>query len=134
LRHSIGGLQLNAAYTYSHSIDDSSDYNDSGFVDAYNLNAYRASSNFDERHNINIGYVYDLPFLKGKTLTDKLLGGWQWSGITDIESGTPFSVYNAGGGTIPSDNAGVSNTFATAGFLSRPRRQSERRDTSPSAR
>jgi hypothetical protein len=114
LRHSIGGLQLNASYTYSHSIDDSSDYNDSGFVDAYNLNAYRASSNFDERHIITIGYVYDLPFLKGKTLTDKLLGGWQWSGITDIESGTPFSVYNAGGGNIPSDNAGVSNTFATA--------------------
>jgi hypothetical protein len=114
LRHSIGGLQLNAAYTYSHSIDDSSDYNDSGFVDSYNLNAYRASSNFDERHIINIGYVYDLPFLKGKSLTDKLLGGWQWSGITDIESGTPFSVYNAGGGNIPSDNAGVSNTFATA--------------------
>ncbi len=114
LRHSIGGLQLNAAYTYSHSIDDSSDYNDSGFVDSYALNAYRASSNFDERHIINIGYVYDLPFLKGKSLTDKLLGGWQWSGITDIESGTPFSVYNAGGGNIPSDNAGVSNTFATA--------------------
>ncbi|MGA8491444.1 MAG: carboxypeptidase regulatory-like domain-containing protein [Terriglobales bacterium] len=114
LRHSIGGLQLNAAYTYSHSIDDSSDYNDSGFVDAYALNAYRASSNFDERHIINIGYVYDLPFLKGKTLTDKLLGGWQWSGITDIESGTPFSIYNAGGGNIPADNAGVSNSFATA--------------------
>jgi hypothetical protein len=115
LRHSIGGLQLNAAYTYSHSIDDSSDWNDSGFVDSYNLNAYRASSNFDERHIINIGYVYDLPFLKGKTLTDKLLGGWQWSGITDIESGTPFSVYNEGGGSIPSDNAGVSNSFASAG-------------------
>src|SRR5271170_108716 len=114
LRHSIGGLQLNAAYTYSHSIDDSSDYNDSGFVDSYALNAYRASSNFDERHIINIGYVYDLPFFKGEPLTDKLLGGWQWSGITDIESGTPFSVYNAGGGNIPADNAGVSNTFATA--------------------
>ncbi len=126
LRHSIGGLQLNAAYTYSHSIDDSSDYNDSGFVDSYNLNAYRASSNFDERHIINIGYVYDLPFLKGKSLANKLLGGWQWSGITDIESGTPFSVYNAGCNPcnstvngfptdIPSDNAGVSNSFASSG-------------------
>ncbi len=126
LRHSIGGLQLNAAYTYSHSIDDSSDWNDSGFVNSYDLNAYRASSNFDERHIINIGYVYDLPFLKGKTLADKLLGGWQWSGITDIESGTPFSVYNEGCSpcgssvngsptSVPSDNAGVSNAFATAG-------------------
>jgi hypothetical protein len=126
LRHSIGGLQLNASYTYSHSIDDSSDWNDSGFVDSYNLNAYRASSNFDERHIITIGYVYDLPFFKSKGLTNRLLGGWQWSGITDIESGTPFSVYNQGCSpcgstvngsptTIPSDNAGVSNSFASAG-------------------
>jgi len=126
LRHSIGGLQLNAAYTYSHSIDDSSDYNDSGFVDSYSLNAYRASSNFDERHVINIGYVYDLPFFKGKGVTSRLLGGWQWSGITDIESGTPFSVYNEGCSpcgssvngsptTVPTDNAGVSNSFASAG-------------------
>jgi hypothetical protein len=114
LRHSIGGLQLSAAYTYSHSIDDSSDYNDSGFVDSYALNAYRASSNFDERHILNIGYVYDLPFFKAKSLANRFLGGWQWSGITDIESGTPFSVYNVGGGNIPGDNAGVSNTFATA--------------------
>jgi hypothetical protein len=126
LRHSIGGLQLNAAYTYSHSIDDSSDYNDSGFVDSYALNAYRASSNFDERHIINIGYVYDLPFFKGKGLANRLLGGWQWSGITDIESGAPFSVYNEGCSpcgstvngsptTVPTDNAGVSNSFASAG-------------------
>jgi len=115
LRHSIGGLQLNAAYTYSHSIDDSSDNYDSGFLDTYTLNVYRASSNFDERHVINIGYVYDLPFFKSKSLANKLLGGWQWSGITDIESGTPFSIYNQGVGSIPSDNAGVSNSFATAG-------------------
>jgi Carboxypeptidase regulatory-like domain/TonB-dependent Receptor Plug Domain len=126
LRHSIGGLQLSAAYTYSHSIDDSSDYNDSGFVDSYNLNAYRASSNFDERHIINIGYVYDLPFFKGKGLANRFLGGWQWSGITDIESGTPFSLYNQGCNpcnstvdgsptNVPSDNAGVANSLATAG-------------------
>jgi hypothetical protein len=126
LRHSIGGLQLSAAYTYSHSIDDSSDWNDSGFVDSYNLNAYRASSNFDERHIINIGYVYDLPFFKAKGLANKFLGGWQWSGITDIESGTPFSLYNQGCNpcnssvngsptNIPTDNAGVSNSLATAG-------------------
>ena len=78
LRHSVGGLQLNVAYTYSHSIDDSSDYNDAGFVDSYNLNAYRASSNFDERHVFNIGYVYDLPFFKTKGLANRVPG---WLGV-----------------------------------------------------
>ncbi len=114
VRHFIGGLEINAAYTFSHSIDDSSDYNDLGFVDSYNLNAYRASSNFDQRHNFTIAYVYDLPFFKGKGVTHKVLGGWQWSGITLIQSGSPFNVYNLGNGSIaPGDNAGVSNSFAS---------------------
>jgi hypothetical protein len=114
VRHNIGGLEINAAYTYSHSIDDSSDYNDLGFVNSYNLNAYRASSNFDQRHNISIAYVYDVPLFKEKGLAHKLLGGWQWSGITLIQSGSPFSVYNSGVAAT-TDNAGVANTFATAG-------------------
>jgi Carboxypeptidase regulatory-like domain/TonB-dependent Receptor Plug Domain len=114
IRHDIGGLELNAAYTYSHSIDDSSDYNDLGFVNSYNLNAYRASSNFDQRHNLTIAYVYDFPFFKEKGLAHSVLGGWQWSGITLIQSGSPFSVYNQGNGSIaPADNAGVSNSIAT---------------------
>jgi outer membrane receptor protein involved in Fe transport len=114
LRHNIGGLELNAAYTYSHSIDDSSDWNDTGFVNAYDLNAYRASSNFDIRQNFTLAYVYDEPFFKGKGLANMFLGGWQWSGITLIQTGTPFSVYNEGFFATP-DNAGVGNTFATAG-------------------
>jgi len=112
LRHTIGGLQLNAAYTYSHSIDDSSDNADFGFVNSYNLNSYRASSNFDQTHNITLAYVYDLPFFKSKGLAKAVLGGWQWSGITLIQSGSPFSVYNK---SSTPDNAGVGNGFATAG-------------------
>jgi hypothetical protein len=120
LRHNIGGLELNVAYTFSHSIDDSSDYNDLGFVNSYNLNAYRASSDFDQRHNISIAYVYDDPFFKGRGIAHTLLGNWQWSGITSIQSGSPFSVYNLGAndqqvsGTIaPADNAGVANNLAS---------------------
>jgi hypothetical protein len=85
------------------------------FVNAYNLNAYRASSNFDQRHLFNLGYVYDLPLFRSKGITNKLLGGWEWSGIVNIQSGTPFSVYNGGAGSVPGDNAGVANSVATAG-------------------
>jgi len=114
IRHSIGGLELNAAYTYSHSIDDSSDGGDTGFVNAYNMNAYRASSNFDQTHNITVAYVYDEPFFKTKGLAHMFLGGWEWSGITLIQSGTPFSVFNLGFNGVSGDNAGVANSVATA--------------------
>jgi hypothetical protein len=109
MRRNVGQLQLNAAYTYSHSIDDASDRFDTSFVNAYNFAANRASSNFDQRHVFNFGYVWDLPFFKGSSLTDKLLGGWQYSGIVTIASGSPFSA------TFNTDNAGVANGVSGAG-------------------
>ncbi|HKW25704.1 MAG TPA: TonB-dependent receptor [Terriglobales bacterium] len=112
LRHSVGGLQLNVAYTYAHSIDDSSDRFDSTFVNSYDPSAARASSNFDQRHILNIGYVYDLPFFRGSGLTHAVLGGWQWSGIVAYNTGTPFSVTN---GAAFTDNAGVGNGVASSG-------------------
>lgn len=110
LRRTVGALTLNVAYTYSHSIDDSSDRGDTTFVDSYNLAANKASSNFDQRHILNISYVYDLPFFrKSKGLERALLGGWQWSGIVTSQSGVPISVAN----TVYGDNAGVGNGVGT---------------------
>jgi len=113
LRHRVGDLQVNFAYTFSHSIDDASSANDAGLLNSYALETFRASSNFDQRHTISLAYVYDLPFFKARGLAHRLLGGWEWSGITTIQSGTPFSVYNGGNGDIaPADNAGAGNNFS----------------------
>jgi hypothetical protein len=105
VRHTVGGLQLSLAYTYSHSIDDSSSARDPVILNSYDFGEARASSNFDQRHMFNLGYVYDLPLFKSPGLTHNLLGGWQWSGITTIQTGTPFSVANG----VIGDNAGVAN-------------------------
>ena len=64
VRRTMGSLNLSVAYTYSHSIDDSSDRFDGSFVDSANPSANRASSNFDQRHILNISYVWDLPGFK----------------------------------------------------------------------
>ena len=100
-RH-VGRLSLDLSYTWSHSLDDSSDRYDGNFVDAYDLALTRASSNFDQRQILNVGYVYDLPIFTSKGLAHTLFGGWQISGITTFQTGTPFSVvdglYNAGVG------------------------------------
>ena len=106
----VGDLTVSLAYTYSHSIDDSSDRGDTAFVNAYDFAANRASSMFDMRHNLSISYVYGLPFFKGTGLTHTLLGGWQVSGITTAQTGLPFTVTN---GTTYGDNAGVGNGVGT---------------------
>lgn len=112
-RRSVGALQLSAAYTYSHSIDSVSSAGDTSFLNSYDLAANRASSNFDQRHVFTLSYVYDLPFFKGSGFTHTLLGGWEWSGITVVQTGTPFSVTNGGDGVVPGDNAGVANGTGT---------------------
>src|ERR1019366_6008259 len=100
-RKSVGALNLTAAYTYSHSIDDSSDRYDGSFVNTYDPSTNRASSNFDQRHMLNVGYVYDFPFFKKLGVSHTLLGGWEWSGIFPFSTGTPLNVTN---GTTYGDN------------------------------
>jgi hypothetical protein len=111
-RRNAGGLELTLAYTFSHSIDNSSDRYDSAFVDSYNLSSYRASSSYDQRHIFTVSYIYKLPiFEHSRGLKQSLLGGWQVSGITTAQSGEPFSIVN--GGTY--DNAGVGNNVSGSG-------------------
>ncbi len=104
LRKSVGALQVNASYTYSHSIDDASSRYDAGFVNSYDPSASRGNSSFDIRHMLNVGYIYDLPFFKSPGRMHTFLGGWQYSGIASWQTGTPFSVTNTA--NYP-DNAGV---------------------------
>src|SRR5581483_9601830 len=103
VRRNVGGLQLNFAYTYSHSIDDSSSRQDGVLVNSFDPAANRASSNFDQRHNINAGLVWDLPFFKDPGLTQKILGGWEYSTIFSFSTGSPFTV------AYFADNAGTGN-------------------------
>jgi hypothetical protein len=135
VRHTSGGLTAGLSYSYSHSIDDASDRSDPVLVNSYDLRENRASSSFDERHLLNISYVYQLPlthfrqFLSwadGEDKSDKsnccsalvneLLGGWEISGVTLVASGTPFTVINSAGNTGISltDNAGVSSGLGIA--------------------
>jgi len=113
-RRNIGHLTLSLAYTYSHSIDDSSDRYDGNFVDSYNLASTRASSNFDQRHILNTSWVYDLPFFTKSGFLHTAFGGWQWSGLMTFQTGVPFSVTNGG---AYGDNAGVGNGVGTGSFV-----------------
>jgi len=109
-KRTVGDLTLSLAYTYSHSIDDSSDRYDGAFVNSYNFKTNRASSSFDQRQALSISYVYGLPLFKKGGAAHTLLGGWQVSGITSIQTGNPFSVTN---GLTYGDAAGVGNGVGT---------------------
>ncbi|HUS19045.1 MAG TPA: TonB-dependent receptor [Terriglobales bacterium] len=60
-------------------------------------------SDFHVAHVINGSAIYELPFGRGKrwananNLLDKVVGGWQMSGVFGWQSGAPFSILSARG-------------------------------------
>jgi len=115
VRRTIAPLILGVAYTYSHSLDDSSDRYDSNFINSYNLRQTYASSNFDETHVLEISYIYNLPSPHSSAFVDTAFGGWEYSGLTTFYTGTPFSVTDGQYG----DNAGVANGVGTGSYVDR---------------
>lgn len=111
LRKTDGPLTLDVAYTYSHSLDDSSDNMDGNFVNSYNIHSNYSSSNYDQRHILTAAWTYDLPFFAGKGLSHTFLGGWQLAGIMTSQSGEPYSVVDG----IFGDNAGVGDDITSYG-------------------
>ena len=110
------GVQFDFNYTYSKSIDISSDaeridaYGGLGgqVINSWAPNQLRAVSDFDTRQQFNTNWIVDLPFGKGKafagntnSLADAVIGGWQLSGVARWTSGFPVTIAN--GATWPTN-------------------------------
>jgi outer membrane receptor protein involved in Fe transport len=80
------GLQFDASYTWSHSIDDNS-RNVQGLViqDSNNVRGDRGNSDFDARQRFVLATIYQAPF-KG----NRLIEGWQVSLIEQAQTGNPL--------------------------------------------
>jgi hypothetical protein len=101
------GLSYGVAYTYSKSLDNASGRREI-LYDPLNDKSYWGPSSFDTRHVMVINYIWEIPFLKqGKSLAARLLGGWTLSGVTQFQTGTPFSIGTG------EDFAGIGSGTAT---------------------
>ena len=107
------GLQFNASYTFSKSIDYNSQSSQGVTVqDSYDLRGDRGLSDFDARHRFVVSGLYELPF-KGNQLKE----GWQISLITQLQTGNPVTLLagnaSAIGANIPAANANSLTGLAT---------------------
>jgi hypothetical protein len=98
-----GAGYLQAAYTYSKSTDATSTGNtafNTAYNDQSNINASRGLSDFDRPHRFVASYVYSLPlFQHSEGVKKAVFGGWEVSGVTIFQSGTPFSIFDSGAAT-----------------------------------
>jgi Carboxypeptidase regulatory-like domain len=98
------GLQAQVSYTWAHGIDNAPDplapaQGNRAFPrNSVNLNEERGNSDYDVRHIAVINYIWQMPFGKGKGILNqgaigKIFEGWQFSGITTVQTGHPFDVF-----------------------------------------
>ncbi len=101
-------LTVQVSYTWSHQIDLASNGGDLATLsNPFNQRYDRGSGSYDRRHIFSTNYIYNLPFFRHSNnfAEHEFLSGWQISGITIANSGTPVSVtygtdtIGLGGGT-----------------------------------
>ncbi len=81
------------SYTWSHSIDDSTDLQSPlEPQDNYNLAAERSNSAFDQRHRFVLSGVYQTGTLSGSGFVSKFFSGWTLAPILEVASGRPFNI------------------------------------------
>jgi len=114
-RRFSNGLQFQASYTFSKSLDTRS--YDPMFTTVPTGAAYQSStsvpwdfahrswnyapSEFDRRHALQGDWVWEFPFGRGRQwlhdvnpVLDRVVGGWSLSGIFTLQSGMPFTVFS----------------------------------------
>ena len=121
----IKGIQMTAAYTWSHTLSDSEGafgtgsnnyfiFPTAGFTPGVmpvanqplttnlSLHSDYGSSDQDQRQVFSFSAIGDLPFGKGKrfasnipTALDEAIGGWHLNTIVSLQSGQPFSITTA---------------------------------------
>jgi len=64
-----------------------------GSQEVSNLRLDRGLSAFDVPHRLALNFIWEMPFLRGRTdWAGAAFGGWQLGGIASMQSGFPFSV------------------------------------------
>ena len=96
------GFSMQSSYTFAKSVDttqastffsDATNGTTSAFPE-YIADYNKGPSDFDSRHVWVVNMTWDLPFGKGMTgAPAALLGGWRVSGIWNMRSGSPLTVF-----------------------------------------
>ena len=104
-----GGPGIQASYTYSKSIDDTSSVSGTSATSTvgaiaqaapqnpFDTHAERSPSTFDQTHSFSLSLAQELPFQRVTFLNHinkKATEGWQIISVSSISSGTPFTVYS----------------------------------------
>jgi hypothetical protein len=84
------GLQFQAAYTFSKSLDDGSTFEET--LNPFNYAASRGLSLFNSKQRFVVSYDWELPSTRYRGFAGRVLNDWEVSGITQFQSGFPIRL------------------------------------------
>jgi Carboxypeptidase regulatory-like domain/TonB-dependent Receptor Plug Domain len=114
-RRFSNGLTFLGSYVWSKYIDVFS-FGQAGISQARNpfdANSDKGLSDHDVAHRFVISYIWQVPRLARFTgFSDKILNGWQFNGITTIQSGVPFTVMSGQDTSLTATNRDFADLVA----------------------
>jgi hypothetical protein len=107
------GLSTQFAYTWSHALDEVSEYRGQVLDDAFNLKADYGNSDFDTRHLFTVSGTYDVPKAPWATSSwsKRAFNDWQVSTVMNWHRGQPSDETLSGLVLLGNPYSGVSHTF-----------------------
>jgi hypothetical protein len=128
------GMQFQNSYVFAKNLSNGAGYNPTGFTgeaggrvtDPRNINLDYGNVAFTRRHRLLSTFLYDLPFGKGKRLTDRVTGGWQVAGVLLFQTGPQLTVTASGAdpmGTNFPNLEGAGRADAVPGVAIKPQSQ-----------
>ena len=125
------GLTLQTSYVFSKLLTDADSYWGNAvpttFVgggcclaaDQYNRRLEKSIGEYDVTHNFKVGFVYDLPFGKGKQFLTHgvgawVLGNWGVNGVLTYSSGLPVGIQSSYTLPLYGGTAGRSTPYITS--------------------
>jgi hypothetical protein len=98
-KHFKGDSLIAFSYTWSKNLTDNQTDRSSAPQNFYNRHEGEYGlAMLDRRHVFTANFVYGLPFFKAQQgLVGKVLGGWEISGVTYFNTGTPNTVTTSAG-------------------------------------
>ncbi len=92
-RRLTNGLTLGVAYTWSKLLTTNPQDRDLGIQNTYDIKSNYGPSTLNTPQIFVLSYVYDLPFFRNEhNVQGYLLGGWEISGITNMQTGQSTTV------------------------------------------
>jgi len=100
------GLSSQASYTWSHSLDEGTQWRNVLPQDSTNIQGDYGNSDYDVRNTFSAYFIYDVP---GSSSGPRwLTNGWQVNSTLSLRGGEPFSVLSS------TDNSGTGEGFQRA--------------------